>query len=314
MAGTVLYLPGGLESISSVVGLGFNAKKFLGGELGAGRKLLQVNPYKSSSFTNEAAHQNMMNLDAMLHDYPGTAAVPTRVFGHSLGSQIIYKWMREKGPTSDLDPDTIEFYAAGCPEQRYTGASTLYPDESPAKYPGDPAHGGETWSEESPTPPEFYGGWGVGYGLPATIPWKLWCIAAQYDGWADAPNDPDNDQVKRVTKWFFIFPLQKMWDHSLTCLMKSSSGPHSSYDSDDSIPLSDSDRNFVYQDPVNPTVKYVWQQTYPLPSLNNLAWITFLARALDIDWRPELEEAYTHRPVSIDDPNEWDNASAGWFS
>lgn len=313
MAGTILFCNPGLAGLLGSAG-DIKVANLLGGSLVGGRKAVKVSPWNTTSFTNASAHNNMMALDSFLTKYPGTSGTPTRVVGHSLGSQIIYKWLREKGPTSPIATNTVEFYAFGCPEQRYTGASTLYPDNSPPKYPGDPAHGGTAHTGGCPTPSQFHGGWGVGYGLPTTIPWKVWCVANQYDGWADAPNDINNVEVKRVTKTFFGIPNQKAWDHSLFCLMKSTSGPHGQYDVKDSRPLTDTAVTFTYQDPVNANVKYIWQKTYPIPSLNSVKWISYTARSLDIARRPVLEQAYSHRPIAISNPVEWAAPpNKGWF-
>jgi hypothetical protein len=294
MAGYLLYCNPGLFPMQP--------KTWLGGELlpdgqGGTRKVAAVSPYNNFNFGATSADTKMKSLNKYLLKYPGTAQIPTRVVGHSLGSQIIYKWIREMGPVSAIDPATVEFYTTGCPEMKYTGAAYLYPVETKPNYPGTQTpHTGDC-----PTPVQFHNGWGWAYGVPDIIPWKLWCIAAQYDGWADAPNNLNNAEVSRETKkagWFSA--AQLLWSHSMTCYMKSMSGPHGGYTS---IPLSDATRNFTYQDPVNANVKYVWQMTYPIPSIKFSLSQRFTARDLDMARRPILEQAYTHRPIVIPSPN-----------
>jgi hypothetical protein len=87
-----------------------------------------------------------------------------RVYGHSNGGQLIYKWLREYGPTSTIDPATVQFISAANPEQKFNGyckASTGY---------------------------NMYGG----NGFPQATPYHIIDFARQYDVYADYPNDENN--------------------------------------------------------------------------------------------------------------------------
>ena len=123
--------------------------------------------------TNGIAEDGVEELDAMLHSVTGRITV----YGHSMGAQIIYKWLREYGPTSDVPVDNVTFISAGNPERKYGGASVIDPSSYPAIYPGT-------------------GGLGVGYGLPTSpTPYVVIDVARQYDFWADHPDDLDNDDA-----------------------------------------------------------------------------------------------------------------------
>jgi hypothetical protein len=132
---------------------------------------------------NACAHTGAVNLNsAIISAYAGGANTVV-VIGHSMGAQVIYKWFREFGPTSTIPKAAITFYCTGCPERKYGGASVLWPTKWPAAYPGDSKH---YWWLGCPTPKQHHGGLGVGYGLPPDMPWTLYDITMQYDGWSDA--------------------------------------------------------------------------------------------------------------------------------
>lgn len=117
--------------------------------------------------TNAFARGGMLKLDDYLHRYVGKKIL---VVTHSEGSQVVYKWLREKGPTSDIDPSEVTFICTGNPERKYNG------------FPG----GGD-----------YPGGLG-GTGLPeGGTPYRVIDIARQYDFWADHPNDLDNETAMR---------------------------------------------------------------------------------------------------------------------
>lgn len=113
------------------------------------------------------ARGGMNRLDQYLHRYVGQKIL---VVTHSEGSQVVMKWLREKGPTSDIDPTEVTFICTGNPERKYNG----FPDGG--DYPGGPG----------------------GTGLPAGgTPYRVIDIARQYDFWADHPNDTGNTTAMR---------------------------------------------------------------------------------------------------------------------
>lgn len=104
-------------------------------------------------------------LDTALHNTGYTT--PLIAYGHWVGGQVIYKWLRDYGPTSDIDPADVQFVATGCPERKYNGAF-----RSPAY----------NWQAI------LYGG----EGLPDDTPYTVKELARQYDYYGDYPNDTLN--------------------------------------------------------------------------------------------------------------------------
>lgn len=117
------------------------------------------------SNTNALDGRDKLNT-ALTSGYP----TPYYIVGHSMGAQVVYKWLRELGPTSAVSTTTTTFICTGCPERKYGGAAVIQPSKYPAVYPGGSG----------------------GVGLPATMRYTLIDIARQYDGWADYPN---NDSI-----------------------------------------------------------------------------------------------------------------------
>jgi hypothetical protein len=274
-AGTVLYING--------FGGSMDPKEFLGGMLVEAKDPIINIEYPNqiiNGVSETHADTAMNNLDAALGTYVGTAANPTKVVGHSAGASFIYKWIREKGPTSSVDPTKVIFYAVGNPEMKHTGAIWRYPNDHPAIYPG---------------PSTNQAGVGVGWGIPATgVTWELHSVANEYDGWADAPNDPLNDEVERVISSSF-FGLQKHWDTSLFCFTKSASGPHSGKAYTKNL-----DTAFSYNDTAQGTdVWYHWIPADNIPRVNALSWLSFVSESVAAASRPELNEAYDDRPVTL---------------
>lgn len=251
---------------------------------------------------NVDADTSMRNLDAKMHEQTGTFEVAA----YSYGTEVVLKWMRELGPTSSIDPADVKFILAGCPEMKFTGESYLWPATACAAiYPGEIAH-----TTGCPTPPEFHGGYGVGYGLPAVCPWDVTFFTAQYDGHADAPKDSANAEMVK-TIWTPV-GLQKIWDTSVICASKQVSsdpaglGPHGSYN----IRSLTDPTNVTYTDPDQPTVDYIWSRTYPIVGLFNDKWNRGYCRDQDAKRRPTVEAAYTYdsgtkrgRPVTIPAPS-----------
>jgi hypothetical protein len=78
--------------------------------------------------SNGNAAQGVEALDAALHNNLGEV-----VYAHSMGAQVIAKWLREVAPTSDVDPARVMFYCTGNPE-RPSGRGGYYP--GPPNTPG----------------------------------------------------------------------------------------------------------------------------------------------------------------------------------
>ena len=266
-SGTLLYINGFTGDMKP--------KEFLGGMLApAGTKIINV-PYPNQwhdGVSEAHAETAIANLDQALTDNPGTVSAPTKVVGHSAGGQFVYKWIREEGPTSLIDPTTVVFYSVGNPEQKYTGASYRYPTESPPIYPGG-------------------GNYGDGWGLPVSgIPWEVHTVANEYDGWADAPNDPNNEEVVKK-----VGGKTEHWSHSILSWTKSSNGPHSS-----KRYTSNLDDAYSYQDTAQGTnVWYHWLPQEYMPRAKNLALFAFMRQSVEEESRPVLNEAYNDRPVDL---------------
>ena len=134
-------------------------------ELGAKKDLIQV-PYDNQKANNlEAITNAVETLDQYLH----AQSEPVTLVGISMGSQVICKWLRDKGPTTDLDPSKIKCVLRANPENRFTGV--VYFD-----------------------PKTFGGGYG-GAGVPEDTPFKVIDFIRQYDGVADYPNVPKPNWV-----------------------------------------------------------------------------------------------------------------------
>jgi hypothetical protein len=103
-------------------------------------------------------------LDKQLHETPGLKIV----FGHSMGAQVAAKWLRERGPASDIPASDVVFILGGNPERKYGGALLV------------------------PARPKLWGFWPIeptygGPGIPDDTPYTVIDYARQYDWWADAP-------------------------------------------------------------------------------------------------------------------------------
>lgn len=113
------------------------------------------------------AEAGVAALDRHLHQTPGMKIV----FGHSMGAQVAAKWLRERGPTSDIPPSEVVFVLGGNPERKYGGALSV------------------------PTRPKLWDMWRVeptygGPGIPDDTPYTVIDYARQYDWWADGPTVP----------------------------------------------------------------------------------------------------------------------------
>ncbi|QZT61232.1 PE-PPE domain-containing protein [Mycolicibacterium austroafricanum] len=116
---------------------------------------------------NAFAAGGVAKLDSYLHKYVGRRIL---VLGYSEGAQVIYKWIRENGASSDISPFEVTFLCIGNLERKYNGL----PD------------GGD-----------YPGGVG-GTGLPdGAHGYRIIDIARQYDFWADHPDDTGNAVAMR---------------------------------------------------------------------------------------------------------------------
>lgn len=258
--------------------------------------------------SNQAAHDGMMELKRVLEANPGTALEPVDILCWSGGAQVAKKFAREQANGAALPANSVRVWAAGCPESKFTGASVLYPVDTPAVYPGNKPH-----TAGCPTPLAFHGGYGVGYGLPLTIPacfveWNE--VINQYDGWADAPIVPTNSELTRIYGRIFFIIVQRVWEKTgfFSLLKSGGQGPHGEYQGRRAKTL---DNQIVFTDPDQPKVKYRYLPTYPFPSINRASRASATARNLDRQRRPVAETAWS-RPVTIPPPD-YSAAVPTWF-
>lgn len=286
------------------------------------REVVQVKWDNFDFPQNVNAHDAALELVRLMLLYPGTPANPTDIICHSAGSQIANKVIREivfllslLGVAGPFDWSGYRFWLAGDPEACFTGTSYLYPDAAPPVYPGNRPH-----TSSCPTPLEFHGGYGVGYGLPPVVDVEVNVVTNQYDGWAMAPLNANNSEIRRANGITFLGLLlgQRVWDFSLNCLMKQGPHNHKSYEKLD-ITGGEANGVFTYTDPLRPKVKHWYVRNYPVPSL--VGKLKFLVRDLDMKRRPILDAAFgpfnpgTRRglPVIITPPD-YDAIAPSWFS
>lgn len=264
---TVITIPGAFT-------LGYNVNNF-GGTLFAGPNVRVPGSWNNWVLTNAAAVGDMNALDALIGAHIN--ATPNRliVAGHSRGGQIIYKWLREKAPTSTYPTNKLLFISSGNPERKYGGRCFLRPDAYPPVYPGS-------------------GGPGVGYGLPADLHgYQVLDIARQYDNWADYPN---------------------RWDNGAAMACINASDIHTAYSAApelglDGMPTDWADWTAYFE---SENVTYLTAPTYPLPMSADrpLSWLAELFRGRPIRQHQEqavfrdaaqrrmIEAAYD-RPASV---------------
>lgn len=318
--GTTLYLhPLGGE---------LEIKKVLGGTLAAGNTCINVPwPHKKLIPSNDSAHTGKVNLlAAIVAALPTSSTLdPIKIAGQSGGGQVMMKTIREDRAAiiaaiaaAGKTAGCIEWYIFGCPEQKFTGTSYLYTAQDPPIYPGDPTKGGKVHDGSCPTPSGMHGGYGVGYGLPATVSGigQINVISLQYDGWSHAPTNRLHAQLNKL---YTLLPPQKVWDYGIFPYLKSAKeakgGPHGKYDIEGTVPLTDPSC-FVFTD--TDGVKYWYIRTYPFPGYDTVKAIRFLARNLDMKYRSSIDtSAYgmtdsTHgTPVTITAPDY--TAVISWF-
>lgn len=217
-------------------------------------------PYTNLPVSNSFAQGGVDKLDAFLHRYAGTRIL---VVGHSMGGQVIYKWLRQNAETSDIDPSEVTFICTGNLERKYNGLP------AGGDYPGPP----------------------TGSGLPdGAHGYRVIDIARQYDFWADHPNDTDNEVAMRnVDPAAFTGGLAGFGIGSPV---------HTDYSKVSANP--DDERNFSLTED---TITYVWSPTYPAPLIDDADFFNTTKTLVPRDdvLREAIESAYT-RPVTIPDP------------
>lgn len=88
-------------------------------------------------------------------------------WGHSKGGEMLEKWLRDKGPTSRVDPSSVKFYISGSPENLMGGVCHFETKKHPAAY--------------------------GGLSIPENTPYSVTYIIRQYDYYADYPRDTRNE-------------------------------------------------------------------------------------------------------------------------
>ena len=192
--------------------------------------VLQNVPYDNLFPFDSNATAGMNALDAYLHANPGTVEDPTLVTTHSMGGQVAHKWMRQKGPTSGINPATIRWYMSGNPEMPHQGACFLDPVKHKPVYPGTTSH-----HIFCPTPAQFHGGWGVGYGPPTVCPWDITYVVGEWDGWCYWVNRNGEGALKNAAAG------------------KLTTGSHGWYSKGDF----ENPRNVLWTDPDRPNLKFL---------------------------------------------------------
>lgn len=138
--------------------------------------------WNNSSLSNSSAEEDVTDMDALISNYLPSVGAGERliVAGHSRGGQIVYKWLRQKGPTSLFDPAKLLFISSGNPERFYNGASSVHYSGHGPTYPGTEPYGN-------------------GYGIPFDTPFRVLDISRQYDEYADHPHTDDSTPQRTLT-------------------------------------------------------------------------------------------------------------------
>ncbi|WP_197377167.1 PE-PPE domain-containing protein [Mycolicibacterium baixiangningiae] len=158
--------PGGSTVLTLAPAFNDMASNWLRGELFAAPNAVVKVPY--NNFPAAAnTHKGADKLNEYLHSHPG----PKIVAGHSQGAQVADDWLRRYGPTSDIDPATVQFVLTGDLESKYNGCANIPGSGCVAAYGGN--------------------------NFPDDTPYTVKVIARQYDYYADCPNDLSNDTAKK---------------------------------------------------------------------------------------------------------------------
>lgn len=195
------------------------------------------------------------------------------VYGHSVGAQVINKWLRDKGPTGvarGIDPARVSFVKGANPEHKYNGhdnAATGYNMYGPA-------------------------------GFPTGLPYKQIEFTRQYDFYGDYPNDTNNEMA-----WENVNGSPSSLYTPTIAPRGLPIGPgfinvHIDYTN---VAIGDPS-NTRWIDPADPNVTYVWSMTYPCPEINPTYTPDQKAQR-DADIRPIIETGYA-RPAFIPPPQQ----------
>lgn len=308
MPGTLLVLDPASNEI--------DGKKMLGGALwDSDTKVIRVKTDNSilTGITSQASYQDMLNLEAELRANPGTVSVPTRIVSSSRGGSIACSFFRSTFLHTGINPALYSWHLCGCPDMKFTGANYLWPNIDKSVYPGDGTKCGKGGGPHDSTClypyPSGHGTWGQGSGIPATMPWDVTWYANQYDGWADAPVNWASVPSLDERQVFLGMTLRYPWfDNTgtlskiLSRLRSGDTSPHTADPNYYRAGISGSPGTVTYTDPAQPTQKYVWRTTYPMPYAIENKWLRFWARAKDLKQRPIWEAAWS-RPVTVPLPD-----------
>lgn len=184
---TVIRVPALMPLIGNLGGLippltNTKFEPWFRGEAFEGKTIIDIlwpNAWPSDS----NAANGMNQLDEALNDIDDDI----EVYLHSAGSQIGSKWRRQKGPTSSVPVDKVLFVETGNPERMYGGACIVDPVGYRPVYPGTKPH---YWLF-CPTPSQFHGGVGVGYGEPPVSKYRVKSYTREGDGWSNYPSRPN---------------------------------------------------------------------------------------------------------------------------
>jgi hypothetical protein len=231
-------------------------------------------------YTNAAGAANIAAGVTLLENKLNATTGQIFVFAYSEGCQVVYKWLRDHGATSSIDPVRLAFLLIGNSERKYGGLIAGHSAFSPI---ADTA------------------------GLPATVRYSVIDFVRQYDGWGDFPSAPaitaaveslsgvglDDNAFVGAMNAVSKLMANSAYSMALSNAIAGQALVHEWY-----IDVTPTDANVVtYIDPATPTVKYVWSPTYPVPLLGGLA----LPQS-DQQMRTQIESAYS-RPVVIPAPD-----------
>lgn len=151
---------GFVVTVLSIDGFGYSG--FLAGSAAVRELGGRVDQFHYNNLISSKA--NMRDAAKSLDDYLTDHSGDVVVAGVSMGTQVAYKWLRDYGPTSSVDPARVSFLMLAPPENKYTGVAVC----GPGGYLGDGPYDG--------------------VGFPGDSPFRVHNLIRQYDGVADYPN------------------------------------------------------------------------------------------------------------------------------
>lgn len=140
-------------------------------------------PYPNTP-SNFNATTGMNNLDMWLRNAGSQTVI---VVGHSEGSQVACKWLREIAPTSSVSPARVQFVLTGNPERRYGGSIGMM-QGAPKTILQQPGWTGGVWFPPSMSIAAYASHTGEFPGVPLDTPFSVFDLARQYDHYADYPS------------------------------------------------------------------------------------------------------------------------------